>query len=109
MKKSQNSENSKETHDYANSPVKNNTTMPVEKESETIEFHTSRHIVKENIHLKRQNKELKERLDFTKRLLHVDQILRDQEEKRKLEKTVDATANWTMDRNPSKKKNVSVQ
>ena len=60
MMKSQNSENSKETHGYANSPVKNNTTMPVEKESETIEFDTRRHIiiVEENIHLKRQNKEL---------------------------------------------------
>ena len=67
----------------------------------------SRRIVKENIHLKRQNKELKERLDFTERLL--DQILRDQDEKRKLEKTVEATANRTMERKPSKKKNVSVQ
>ena len=38
MKKSQNSENSKETHGNANPPVKNNTTAPVEKESETIEF-----------------------------------------------------------------------
>ena len=107
MKKSQNSENSKETHGNANPPVKNNATAPVEKESKTIEFDTSRCIVEENIHLKRQNKELKERLDFTERLL--DQIDRDQDEKRKLEKTVEATANWTMERKPSKKKNVSVQ
>ena len=87
--------------------MKNNATAPVEKESETIEFGMNRRIVEENIHLKRQNKELKERLDFTERLL--DQILRDQDEKRKLEKTVEATANWTMKRKPSKKKNVSVQ
>ena len=60
MKKSQNSENSKEIHGNANTPVKNNTTAPVEKESEIIEFDTSRHIVEENIHQKRQNKELKE-------------------------------------------------
>ena len=80
-KKSQNSENSKETHGNANPPVKNNATAPVEKESETIEFDTSRRIVEENIHLKRQNNKLKERLDFTERLL--DQILRDQDEKRK--------------------------
>ena len=107
MKKSQNSENSKETHGNANPPVKNNATAPAEKESETIESDTSRRIVEESIHLKRQNKELKERLDFTERLL--DQILRDQDEKRKLEKTVEATANWTTERKPSKKKNVSVQ
>ena len=104
MKKSQNSENRKETHGNANPPVyKNNATAPAEKESETIEFDMRRRIVEENIHLKRQNKELKERLDFTER------ILRDQDEKRKLEKTVEATANWTMERKPSKKKNVSVQ
>ena len=87
-------------------PVKKNATAPVEKESETIEFDMSRSIVEENIHLKRQNKELEERLNFTERLL--DQILRDHNEKRKLEKTVEATGNWTMERKLSKKKNVSV-
>ena len=50
-------------------PVKNNATAPVEKENETIEFDTSRRIVEENIHLKRQNKELKERLDFTRTII----------------------------------------
>ena len=76
-----NSENSKETHGNANAPVKNNATAPVEKESETIESDTSRRIVEENIHLKRQNKELKERLDFTERLL--DQILRERSRRKK--------------------------
>ena len=65
MKKSQNSENSKETLGNANPLMKNNTTAPVEKESETIEFDMSRRIVEENINLKRQNKELKERLSYT--------------------------------------------
>ena len=36
MTKSQNSENSKETHGNANPLVKNNTTVPVEKENKTI-------------------------------------------------------------------------
>ena len=37
-----NSENSKETHGNANPSVKNNATVSVENESETIEFDTSR-------------------------------------------------------------------
>ena len=54
--------------------MKNNTTAPVEKERETNEFDTSRHIVEENIYLKRENKELKERLDFTEQIIIVSQL-----------------------------------
>ena len=45
MKNSQHSESSKETPSNANHLVKNNTTAPVEKESETIEFDMSKRIL----------------------------------------------------------------
>ena len=81
--------------------MKNSTTAPVEKKSETIEFDTSRRIVEENIHLEKKEQRTK--------ITTIGSNPERSRRKRKLEKTVEATANWTMERKPNKKKNVSMQ